>query len=343
MARDQVIDILRGFAIVCMFLSNLAGEVLNHPHPFLVRVLGSSAAPIFILLSGYMLGLNIQQKKHSKAYFVIRGIFLYFLGALIDIVSWKVIPFFWFDVLYLLGVSTIIVGIIGNISFFYAIFWGIIFIIIAPILQNIFGYNQPEYFEWESFSELISYFLSLKVFTFLNQWFISGWFPIFPWLGVFLLGVSLSRKRKLNQSFYNEKLLIIFGFLFFTGIFFWNFEPKLEHRGGYSEFFYPPTLSYFLVFLSLSYSIYILIEKLQNKVFILATLGEYSLFLYLAHLGIITLIKAYLPSKMDKVNFISFLFLYLIGVFGLILLGFGMKKFKPYTQKIPFPINMIFH
>lgn len=146
MNRDSSIDTLRGFAIVCMFLSNLAGEILQLPHPFLLRVVGSLAAPIFILLAGYMLGIGILTKKHSSIHFFVRGLFLMLIGALIDIFSWRVLPFFWFDVLYLIGLSTMLLSFLKNVSLFYSIAFSIVSILLAPILQNVFGYNQIEYF-----------------------------------------------------------------------------------------------------------------------------------------------------------------------------------------------------
>lgn len=342
MNRDIVIDTLRGLAIVCMLLSNLAGEVLEHPHPLLLRVFGSLAAPLFITISGYMLGIGVLEQKHNKSYFIVRGIFLCLIGAFIDLFSWKVLPFFWFDVLYLIGVSTVIVSFFQNFSFFYTIVLSVIMIISAPILQNLFGYSQPEYFELQNFSDLMSYSMSLDVNVFLKQWFISGWFPIFPWLGVFLLGVSISTKRKLREGLFNEKILILLGFLFFTGISIWNYEPKLENRGGYSELFYPPTLSYFLVFLSLSYFIYVVAERYTQFHFF-SRLGQFPLFLYLSHLGYIQIVKQFLPSNIDKIQFIPYLFLFILGVFVLVLLVWIMQKLKPYTKKVPFPINMIFH
>lgn len=172
---------------------------------------------------------------------------------------------------------------------------------------------------------------------------INGWFPIFPWLGVFVLGFGISEKRNLSETIFSEKLIIVMGFLFFTGVSFWSYEPKLDHRGGYSEFFYPPTISYFLVFLSLSCFVYILIEQKLNKIEFLMMFGESPLFFYLTHLAIIALIKNFLPKDLGKVSFFPFLFLFCLGIGALGMLGWILRKTKLYTQKLPFPINLIFH
>jgi len=103
--RDISIDILRGLAIFTMVAANMAPYVLIEPHPFWFRFYGSFAAPLFILISGMMVALTTLTKGHDFKYFLVRGILIVTVGALIDVVMWNFYPFTTVDVLYLIGVS----------------------------------------------------------------------------------------------------------------------------------------------------------------------------------------------------------------------------------------------
>ena len=59
--RDDVIDLLRGFAVVTMIAANLSAKALAEPHPLWFRCFGSFAAPLFVLLAGMMI-----QKGHAE-------------------------------------------------------------------------------------------------------------------------------------------------------------------------------------------------------------------------------------------------------------------------------------
>ena len=71
--RNHSLDVLRGLAIVTMILSNFAGEMLKAPHPFLLTVIGSLAAPLFVMIAGFLVGLSVLNKGYSFGYFLLRG------------------------------------------------------------------------------------------------------------------------------------------------------------------------------------------------------------------------------------------------------------------------------
>jgi uncharacterized membrane protein len=56
--RNIAIDAIRGLAIFTMVGANMAASVAAHPHPCGLRLYGSFAAPLFILLSGMMVALT---------------------------------------------------------------------------------------------------------------------------------------------------------------------------------------------------------------------------------------------------------------------------------------------
>lgn len=68
--RDTSIDTLRGIAILTMVAADLAASVLKEPHPFWFRLYGSWAAPMFILLSGFMIAYTSEKKKYNFRHFL---------------------------------------------------------------------------------------------------------------------------------------------------------------------------------------------------------------------------------------------------------------------------------
>lgn len=342
--RDKNLDILRGYSIFAMVLSNLAGEVLISPHPLWLRIIGSTAAPIFILISGFLLSISFNHNNHKKSYYLKRGFYLLLYSSFIDIFLWHYLPLVGMDVLYLIGIATMLSAFLTRLDRFWLISLATILFLFAPILQFFFGYGLPEMGEWTK----IGFWNSITNYNFINafkQWFISGWFPIFPWLGVFFIGLSLGKNAQLNSFIprTNEKGLVLCGFLFFLGITIWELEPKIMERGGYSELFYPPSLSFFLVFLSIAYFLFAFIEKFSdNKVFyFFSNLGQVPLLLYISHLGFIIIIENRLLEK-KKIDLIYFLPTFLVLLIILSAIAFLVRKYRNPNWKLPVFIKMLF-
>ena len=129
-------------------------------------------------------------------------------------------------------------------------------------MRNMIGYLEKPSFPpiWKD-GKFISFEGDIVII--LKHWIIDGWFPIFPWVGVAFLGGFFSEIR--NK--YNTLSVRNFGFIFLIGLFFlgigilfWNQEFRYETRGNYTELFYPPTLSYFALYLGLIFFLYIIVE-----------------------------------------------------------------------------------
>lgn len=141
--RDKTIDTLRGFAIFIMIGANMAPSVVAQPYPFGLRLYGSFAAPLFILLSVMMVSLTAKAKGHPFRYFLLRWAIIMMGGVFVDVVIWNgVCPFVDVDVLYLIGLSV-------PLTFFFLQFgsnfkWLIIVLIfiITPLLQKLLGYTE---------------------------------------------------------------------------------------------------------------------------------------------------------------------------------------------------------
>ncbi len=134
--RDLTIDILRGLAILIMIGANMGGSVLDETQvPIWFRIYSSYAAPLFILIAGMMVGLTSQRRSRGLKYFLTRGVMIMAVGALIDVLVWRNLPFTTVDVLYLIGLSLPLAYIFSRLSSPFR--WIAILVVfgLTPILQ----------------------------------------------------------------------------------------------------------------------------------------------------------------------------------------------------------------
>jgi peptidoglycan/LPS O-acetylase OafA/YrhL len=92
--RNPTLDILRGIAIATMILSNFAGEMLKAPHPLWLTILGSLAAPLFVIIAGYLVGYSVINKNYPLSYFLLRGFLTLVMAATIDIFFMEELSFY---------------------------------------------------------------------------------------------------------------------------------------------------------------------------------------------------------------------------------------------------------
>lgn len=337
--RDRTIDILRGLAIFTMVAANMAGPVLVEPHPFLFRLYGSFAAPLFILISGMMVALTTQTKSHNLKYFLVRGMLVIAVGALIDVLIWKIYPFTTVDVLYLIGISLPLAYLFLRLS--TPSQWLIVISIFffTPFLQNIFGYaDYPAEFLFPSGALSISIENQTNL---LNHWLVDGWFPIFPWLGFSLLGVILANLRLKYKTFGGSVFFLTGIFFLVSGSVIWYFYPgKLLTRAGYSEVFYPPTPGYIISAVGLIVLLFFIVDYKHSIIAYnpLQALGESALFMYILHL---LLIEYIIVPIWSKENFQTFLLFYIALSFLLILIAYGLRFFKAKWRDQPFIIRFL--
>lgn len=309
-SRDNTIDILRGIAICTMILSNAAGEFLVAPHPFWLRILGSLAAPLFVGLAGYSVGQAILVDKKSPHSFFLRGLKLILVGAMIDTLIWVSFPFVGMDVLYLIGLSTILGSYILQFPKKVVFFFIICMFSFNYYIRTIVHYSDPISIHLSS--NLIQDISSLSPYTIFLSWTLNGWFPIVPWVNIFLLG-ALSifvRPYFANWDFSRViKQAPWFIISLVLGVYLWPLETKLEVRSGYTELFYPPTISYYLVYLAFIFFMYALVEKFSRLRFLrfFQILGMRSLFNYVLHFICIAIVRFILGEnfKFEDFSFAS--------------------------------------
>ncbi len=330
--RDYTIDILRGMAIFTMIAANMAAHSLMKPHPFIFRLYGSFAAPTFIFLSGMMVSHTVIFKLHPLNYYLMRGFATIIVAALIDFFLWSVIPFSTFDVLYLIGLSMPLIHLFLSAKKWFQIVIIFLLFSLTPILQFYLGYDGTT-----KEPKLIADF---DLATTLHQFFIDGWFPIFPWLGVSLLGAFLGTFRAKQSPDNIGKLFLRLGFLFcVSGITVWYFaQPTFLVRDGYSELFYPPTLYYLFTFLGLILILLSLLQRVHHyKLFyFFSTYGKSSLLIYILHT---VFIVAVFNAFFESYGLVLFILMYLSHAALLWLISFFVQKIK--KQDLPFIIRFI--
>jgi uncharacterized membrane protein len=326
--RDISIDVLRGIAVFTMITPNLAAQVLAEPQPIWLRLFGSFAAPLFIIISGMMVYKTTTTQGYQVKHFLFRGGFIVLVGVLIDVLIWKIFPFMTVDVLYLIGVSLPIAHVFSRMN--RRARWITIGLIFAttPVLQTLFGYTSYP-------TELTLLGQPTVIVpnqtSIFNHWIVDGWFPLFPWLGFSLLGVNLAELRwdriKSGENRANTNILVLGALLLCLGSIAWLIYPgSLLVRAGYSELFYPPTLGYIVTACGVAMILLNLVDRSRSAVIYhpLAAYGESSLFMYMLHLALIEYILSPLLPGEDLQTF----FLVYVGLaFLMAMIGFGLRLF----------------
>ncbi|MFZ1731425.1 MAG: heparan-alpha-glucosaminide N-acetyltransferase domain-containing protein [Bacteroidota bacterium] len=330
------IDTLRGIAIILMVPANLA-PYLSEPHSMLYRILGSFAAPTFIMLSAGMVVLR--GEKHNFAYYLKRAGIVIGVGILLDTVLWRIFPFTSFDVLYTIGLAMPLLYLLRRSDHRELLYLSIILIIGTYVMQALFGYNEVP---------LEVYFDDLWTPTFgrlMQSWFIDGWFPIFPWLGYAFIGALFFRTLFAEGTGTSHHFitlgagLTIIGFvLLFAPIPFIRSIADgtiLATRSGYSEIFYPPTFAYIFT----SIGIVVLSSTLLRRMdfnpahSILGFFGRHSMMVYILHqvFGSIVLqpiIESYGVESIDSGPLFTLVNLVMLLLIAAICYGIEMLKHR---------------
>jgi uncharacterized membrane protein len=316
--RDIPVDLLRGIAIVLMVGANTVPYLLLPPVPFAIRVLSSLAAPLFILLSGMMVALSRTRKQYPLSYFLIRGGLVILIAALLEAAVWGIVPFIDMDVLFLIGISLPLVYLFLPLK--RPVRWGIIagIFCVTPLVQLVFGYPAlPVQFPVASFSGAISGGILPAA---ARDWLIGGWFPVFPWLGVALLGAELGTIRWAKDgvtSFATRKYAAIALGMLATGTALWALFPGPQLvRYGYVELFYPPVPGFCLFVLGAVLCMFVVADLIPPACIPdpLCAMGECSLAIYILHSIIIAWIIGPAGLRLPLLQFLLCTCVFLAGM-----------------------------
>jgi hypothetical protein len=337
-ARDPFIDVARAVALLIMFFAHLlphfsATEIDSY---FLLRLLSSSAAPLFLFLTG----LNFSNKQTLKEVLSKAAVFLG-LAAFIDVALWQIIPFYSFDVLYCIGFGYPLLYFFSKARKWIQLV--VIFGILLLSFQLQHNYHQiiaeHEINQWAQFdwNEVLVNF------------FYNGWFPIFPWLFFMLIGV-LSKADQLHNRMRNwPGFLIGLAICTFSIYSLKNGDLFLPEMAV--ELFYPASFMFILYATSFLYLFWFLqpmIAKLKET-FFFAEFGRYSLFYYLLHLTILTLftslIEQIITLRLDPIFLLLLVYLsFILILFSFVWLIRLMKTSNLYQRnRQRLVLRMFFH
>ena len=319
-SRSQAIDALRGLAILTMFAANLAGPCLRAPHPMWLRVYGSFAAPTFVLLAGMMTSLAGHPPPLSRL--LRRSLWLLALAVGIDALCWGTAPFETFDVLYLLGLALPLVGLSARMPLLLQLLLAVGIFAATPLLHRLVGYGPllPEHlaYPWPTWRLLL----------------VDGWFPVFPWVGVALLGGAIGRLSPLEEG-QKRSLALVGALLLGLGVLgWWLAPPEVLTRKGYSELFYPVSSQYLCAAIGAVLVVLWLLDRLERSysLYWLVVLGRSSLLLYVAHVALIALL---LDEYFKRQPLPAYLGLYVALTIGLWLLAWTAQRGRGWLRARP--------
>lgn len=182
--RFASIDILRTVAIVVMVLVHF-GENLGGYTPFFAGF----GAPLFVFLSGASyflwsdarLSRGADEEEISKIS-VRRGLFVLGAGFVFNLFVWLPEELFIWDVLTFIGVALLILNVVRRMPRSACILAAALAVMVAPFLRDMADYAaywENGYFEYDpTLSDVMIGFLA------------TGYFPLFPWIGLTLAGYA---------------------------------------------------------------------------------------------------------------------------------------------------------
>ncbi|MFP4520850.1 MAG: heparan-alpha-glucosaminide N-acetyltransferase domain-containing protein [Fibrobacterota bacterium] len=200
--RIKSIDAARGFALILMIqqhvfyclwkipYSRLRKAPLDYPAGIIFNLPGGLAAPLFIFLAGT--GLFIA-KERSPYDLIVRGSVIIAAGVILNfIVSEWLFPASWY-VLHLIGFCVLAGVFFRRLNKKSLAVFAFLALFAGPAGQSLL--NTPEFMNTARMSTAEGIAGYLKIM------FFEGQFPVFPWLGIFLVGGICGRFiREKNEA-----------------------------------------------------------------------------------------------------------------------------------------------
>jgi uncharacterized membrane protein len=263
MKRYLSIDVLRAVAILLMiqvhFAQNLSSETKSWPTLYAVSTfLGLWPAPLFTLLSGLSLSLWLRKQRElgrseeqTTKYLVRRGLFLFGVGLAFACLVWLPDQTFNWDILPLLGVSTLILAATRRVPPLVLVGVCLLALLASPSLRVLSDYKSY----WDGVEFDYDFTLRDVVLGF----FLNGYFPLLPWIlfpvAGYALGETLSDERR-QAAWLRWRLPSLgIGLLAIAGL---GFVVQSRPSGWLANFhatefsFYPASTMYILAVLGIT-------------------------------------------------------------------------------------------
>ena len=186
--RFWEIDFLRGFAIILMIFFHILYDlnffsIANFRiYSGILLYIARLSASIFVVLVGISLSISYSRVENRLKTndiimkFIKRGLKTLILGVVISVITWFYIPrgFVVFGILHFIGLSIILSLIFIRYRYINIIF-GSFFIIVGLYLKTLtFNFN-----------------ILIPLGFIPNNFWTIDYFPLFPWFGIILIGISI--------------------------------------------------------------------------------------------------------------------------------------------------------
>ena len=333
--RDLSVDLCRALAIVLMVSANMA-VIATGEAAWIFRLTSSLAAPMFILLSSMMVALNYLKGKTLR-FSLERSLFLITVAVLCDVAN-SVLPGVNVDILYFLSLSLFFVTLMARFSIPTLAVFGILVLIMSAFLQDKYGYRT------EMFYALTSENIQQVSQNFLREipqrYLLDGWFPLFPWISVGILGLILGKLRYVTLekrvSFAKPNhILAASSLLLIGGLLWWLFPGEQSVVHNYIELFYPATPGFIFFAMSLCYLMICLFDFHASRFWmIIEPIGGASLFMYVFHM----LVISHVLMPLGKIDFgLRYVMYYFLLITLMIGIGHVLQRLRKrsWYKKMP--------
>ncbi len=338
--RNIWIDFIRSIAIIIMIIANSAAVIGNKEYSYFFRIICSLAAPLFVLLSG--ISFSVSSKYKSTSHTKTRSaLYLLITASCIDLFIWQSPPFYTFDVLYIIAFGIFLNIFLNHKTLVYFLSFILLSIGLAVYLQVVLPYR----FDMQEISlqnivdmNVIDYIISSILYM-----FVDGWFPIFPWICLPIIGTLIVKYQPIYQS--NKVYVYIFSLIALLVSVYGlsTASSTVPLRNGYVELFYPA--SYFIFILVCSCSLLFFTSTFSYNIsnpFIsfFSMIGKYSLFIYIIHIVIIHFVLNVHFSSLDASSFSIVMVIFTISLYVIIAI-LELTKAKQFIQRLPFSVSKI--
>ncbi|MEC7142923.1 MAG: acyltransferase family protein [Candidatus Thermoplasmatota archaeon] len=334
--RLNHIDSMRGFAILCMVQVHTAALLpapvsTNHPLAFISAAIGGMAAPMFVTISGWGLHTGLRKRKERGENIVnwvlVRGLVLISLQFILGILLPQRYNWNSPGILTLLGLCIILIPLISGLDEYFkklikgnSGYYKSVFIVLFTIL---FVGNFPSLSPGPNWDSMIHVKSILHWFQLA---FISGTYPILPWIAFYFIGSNLDG-NKINEKW--SPHLLRSGSLAFSTLLA-TLAISITEEMNWAETMGEGVLTFFpanhwFVIVSASWTIFLWdIFRLEGKWWtkfnsLLASSGRLSLTIYLLHFALLGQIIEYIPEvSLIEAFVITLLHMGIWLVFGII-------------------------
>jgi uncharacterized membrane protein len=338
--RYRNIDILRGLIMVLMakghcystiyqthFTESYDGDLPNYGSiaVFLTRWVGNICAPGFALLMGMSVAIFNSKRSNNidnqsiRSIIIKRGLVLIILQQLLNLPSLlfktsniENMHVFRGGVLYALGAAMIILALLLNWNKQKLLFLGLFTIVMNYLIASYILIHPSN-----------NTAIHLLFTPGINQW-VSVNYPLLPWLGIAIIGMSLGRyyiddKIKFINQTWKVALTLMLIFIVLRYLNWGDYNHNVD-TSSLINFLaiikYPPSVAFVVITFSILGGLFWIISKYE-KIAILQPLlvfGKVPLFFYFAHYYLYIIISKFTNHA------ISLSAMYLLWVLGLIVL-----------------------